>query len=281
MRCDKKLRVLRTFSINNKGLLTTAFEQWVAYTAIEMASFVAHHIVGVSDDVAPRAIEHRGMGVVLLLQALDPAEQNTLLQDCLTTLQLNTGAGVQLDGRPSPQSLWSYQTGWLPGQDEQRTGGGEVSQSPPACLESAAQLLDRLAEPAGGLNDVDAREADPQLHLAPLLGSLVFKRVWARLYAGPTALGWHNDPDTGISGWVCLINLGADATFVWRRTAGDAAGVQRARLRSGDAILFNGHVLQHAVEAIHEETCPQFWRNARMKLPDGSDLMRVGLQMRH
>jgi hypothetical protein len=74
MRCDKKLRVLRTFSINNKGLLTTAFEQWVAYTAIEMASFVAHHIVGVSDDVAPRAIEHRGMGVVLLLQALDPAE---------------------------------------------------------------------------------------------------------------------------------------------------------------------------------------------------------------
>ena len=75
MRCDKKLRVLRTFSINNKGLLTTAFEQWVAYTAIEMASFVAHHIVGVSDDVAPRAIEHRDTSDAKSLQQ-NPSSMN-------------------------------------------------------------------------------------------------------------------------------------------------------------------------------------------------------------
>ena len=37
-----------------------------------------------------------------------------------------------------------------------------------------------------------------------------------------------------------------------------------------------GSLLEHAVEEIHTETCPSFWREAM----EGRSFMRVGLQMR-
>ena len=86
--------------------------------------------------------------------------------------------------------------------------------------------------------------------------------------------------DKGIRGWVCIINLGADATFAWRH-GGQSALVHRERLVSGDAILFNGEIIEHAIEQIHLDVPPPpFWCETMEALQGGSRFLRVGLQMR-
>ena len=52
--------------------------------------------------------------------------------------------------------------------------------------------------------------------------------------------------------------------------------MHRARLASGDVIFFNGEILEHAIEEVHEGTCPPFFFAAMGETP----YVRVGLQMR-
>lgn len=207
------------------------------------------------------SVELRGGGVVLMASALSTEEQVAVLQDCLRTMPLQRANASKLGDKPPPDTVWSY--GYEPGGKR------------PACLDVAAQILQRLGSSdrnRHALHQADARESNAGLHLAVLLCNLSFERVWARLYAGPHALGWHHDPDEGIQGWVINVNLGADATFAWRH----AGATHRAKLASGDALLFQGHILEHAIEQIDESSCPPFWREAMSR----SNFARVGLQMR-
>jgi len=216
-------------------------------------------------------LELRGGGVVIMRGALDLGEQAALLQNCLVTMSAHAANATLMENRPPPDSVWDF--GY---DDSVITDFGTkvvVARSRPACLDIAAQLLDRMhCLPRHVLHEADRAESNAELHLCPLLVNLGFNRVWARLYAAPNALGWHRDPDLGIRGWVCLVNLGADATFAWRHQG----GTLRQQLVSGDALFINGHVLEHCVEQIHADTCPHFWKQAM----GGTKFVRVGLQMR-
>ena len=203
-----------------------------------------------------------GGGVVAIPGALNAEEQADLLQDCMKTMQAERAGGINCGDKLPPDHVWAY------GQE------GHVPQTTrPKCLEHAAQLLERLGYAQRQLIDADSKEGDCSLHLYPLLRKLTFNRVWARLYAADRGLGWHRDPDQNLRGWVCMVNMGADATFAWRHDG----RTHRLRLASGDGLLFNGCVLEHAVEQIHDGTCPAFWLDAMR----GSGFVRVGLQMRN
>ena len=104
------------------------------------------------------------------------------------------------------------------------------------------------------------------------------KTLWARMYGPHTALGFHQDPPP--CGWVFLINLGATARFAFYHPLCPER-VVRCKLKSGDALLFNGEVLLHAVEAIETESCSQqWWQEMATELGFGADVCRIGLQMR-
>jgi hypothetical protein len=203
-------------------------------------------------DSEPCAFELLGGGVTLLRKALAEDEQEALVQDCLRCLPLQKANGSKLDEKPTPGFVWCF------GYDN----ASDLSLQRPACLATAARLLEQLGHQRRRtqLREADRRESNSKLHLAPLPGNLSFHRLWARLYAGPSALGWHRDPDCGLKAWVCNINLGADATFAWRHQG----KTHRVRLTSGDAIFFNGgqEGLEHAVEEVHETACPAFWAEA-------------------
>lgn len=208
-----------------------------------------------------------GAGVAILPAAITVQQQRELLLDALRNMPTIKAGGVTLGNKPPPAAAWSF---------EAETAG---EQPRPACLACADRLMQSLGNHhrLGALFAADSRESATSLHLLPLVRQHVFHNVWARLYTEQNALGWHRDPYTGIRGWVCILNLGADATLVWRH-GGQGARVQRARLASGDAILFNGAILEHAIEQVHAaETCPPFWREVM-----GSECahVRVGLQMR-
>ena len=239
---------------------------------------MAVRIIGeASSSVRPgqkTSMEFCGGGVVIMKNALNENEQEALLLDCLRAFPLQKANAGKLGGKPAPGFVWSYGYELEPGQER------------PACLDWAQILLERLGQPQHRMlaQDADSRERDPHLHVKPLFCNLTFGRVWARLYTGPNALGWHRDPDLGIRAWVVNINLGADATFAWRH----GGRTHRARLESGDAILFNGgqEGLEHAVEEVHESRCPNFWRaamcsdKAPLALHGIPPFIRVGLQCR-
>mmetsp|Transcript_27028 Transcript_27028/g.54381 ORF Transcript_27028/g.54381 Transcript_27028/m.54381 type:complete len:233 (-) Transcript_27028:148-846(-) len=228
-------------------------------------------VEAVDENAGPsRPVSLRGGGVVVMPGALDIGEQVVVLQNCLLTMSMHPASAALMEGRPPPAAVWDF------GYADSVTDFGtkvELARPRPACLEVAATLLKRLScQPRHVLRETDLREKDSSLHLCPLPANLSFNRVWARLYASPCALGWHRDPDVEIRGWVCIINLGADATFAWRHQG----ATHRVQLRSGDAIFINGHVLEHCVEQIHPSTCPAFWRDAM----SSTEFVRVGLQMR-
>lgn len=218
-------------------------------------------------------------------------EQMQLLDDSLRTMPPQKTSGVKLGMKQPPDTVLDWPTAGVPIAGAPTTLGGRPQLVQPACLDVAAQLLDRLggAHCRGALSQADSREPE-YLRLLPLLGRLVFGSVWARVYTGANALGWHRDPYSGIRGWVCLVNLGADATLAWRH-GGQGAMIRRARLTSGDAIFFNGGILEHAVEEIHHGTCPDWWHEAEVVTrvlgqaqgqggAVSHDFLRVGLQMR-
>ena len=216
-----------------------------------------------------------GAGVVVVSNAIASLdEQRALLEDSLRTMPPVRAGGVHLGSKPPPPAAMSFEVDTAPS-----------SAVRPACLRVATDLLHSLGTHSrlGSLFAADSRERSSSLHLLPIVQSdLVFQNVWARLYSGSNALGWHRDPYHGLKGWVCIINLGAGATFAWRH-GGQGAMVHRAQLSSGDALIFNGEILEHAIEEIHDEsTCPPYWRDVmdQAALGGGANFLRVGLQMR-
>lgn len=209
----------------------------------------------------------RGAGVAILPAALSAEQQQELLADCMRTIgDPQRASGVHLGQKLPPSAAWSYES------------AKSSSSQRPACLDCAAELFHSLGQHhrLGALFEADSREQSSSLKILPVLGKIGFRNVWARLYSESNALGWHRDPYHGLSGWVMIINLGSDATLAWRH-GGQGAMVHRAQLTSGDAIFFNGEVLEHCVESVHDDsTCPAFFREAMA----GSPFRRVGLQMR-
>ena len=197
-------------------------------------------------------VEFLGGGVVLLRGALSEDQQEEHVYNCLQCLPLQKANGSKLDEKPTPGFVWSY------GYDN----ASDLSLQQPTCLAAAQGLLDLLGHQHHRvqLREADRGEANSNLHLAPLPANVRYKRLWARLYPGPSALGWHRDPDSGLNAWVCNINLGAEATFAWRHQG----KTHRVKLASGDALFFNGGQdgLEHAIEEVHEESCPAFWVEA-------------------
>ena len=220
--------------------------------------------------MAPK-VKLLGSGVVTLQRALELPEQRALLDDSLRSMPLLKAGGVHLGARPPPGAAMSFESDREPPTAKR-----------PACLRIATELLSSLSEHhrVGAIFAADSREQSAPLHLMPLLQRpepLAFKNVWARLYTEDNALGWHRDPYHGLKGWVCIINLGASTVFAWRH-GGHGAMVHRTTLASGDALIFNGEVLEHAIEEVHDEgTCPSFWREL---IGGGQKVVRIGLQMR-
>ena len=207
-----------------------------------------------------------GKGVAVLPAALNLEQQQQLLLDSMNAMTARRASGVHLGNKQPPNSAWCY-------DNESRA----AQQRRPLCLDYAQELFGCLGQQhrLGALFEADNREQSRSLHLLPLVGKLTFQNVWARLYLPTDALGWHRDPYHNFAGWVCIINLGADVTVAWRH-GGQGAMVHRARLASGDVIFFNGEILEHAIEQVHEGTCPPFFLAAMGESPH----VLVGLQMR-
>ena len=214
----------------------------------------------------PRGLRLLGKGVAVLPAALTLEQQQQLLLDSMHAMPARRASGVHLGNKQPPNSAWCY-------DNESRA----AQQRRPLCLDYAQELFGCLGQQhrLGALFEADNREQSRSLHLLPLVGKLTFQNVWARLYLPTDALGWHRDPYHNFAGWVCIINLGADVTVAWRH-GGQGAMVHRARLASGDVIFFNGEILEHAIEQVHEGTCPPFFLAAMGESPH----VRVGLQMR-
>lgn len=121
--------------------------------------------------------------------ALDQTQQQDLLSDSKLSLPLQRATGVHLGVQRPPEAAWSYES------DE-----GRESDAPrPACLRFAAKLFEQLGsfQRRGAAFDADKKEMSRHLHLLPLLDTLTFGSVWARLYSPSNALGWHRDPYPG------------------------------------------------------------------------------------
>lgn len=127
----------------------------------------------------------------MITGALTEDEQRALLRDSVHAMPQQKSSGGKLGERPPPDTVWSfgYETS-LPGKR-------------PACLDHATGLLEALGNSQQRrilLQDADSKEPRCDLHLLPLLVNLNFSRVWARLYVGSSALGWHRDPDPDLRG---------------------------------------------------------------------------------
>jgi alkylated DNA repair dioxygenase AlkB len=92
----------------------------------------------------------------------------------------------------------------------------------------------------------------------------------SRLYPLGSSLEAHLDSHEA---WVLLLSLGCSATFLLRPRGCDA---KRVEMASGDAIIFHGGArwqVEHAVERIVPDTCPE---HLAALLARG----RIGLQLR-
>ena len=233
------------------------------------------------EDNSKLRIDAPGAGVVVFGSAFDTAQQEALLEDSMRTLlpERRGGDALKEGGGQHTAMRWSF-------NDDSHNGlrQPELELQPnvvPACLASAQTLLSTLGDTHRELlAKADACEPCCALHLTPLLDKLILKRVWSLVYSDQERIRWHHDvrEREGLNGWVIIINLGADATLAWM----DQGWEHEARLRSGDAILFHGHVLKHAIKEVHAGTCPAFFRRAMAEPSTHGDpnLVRVGLQMR-
>ncbi len=72
---------------------------------------------------------------------------------------------------------------------------------------------------------------------------------------GSSGLAIHRDSKQG---WVCGLSLGCSATFFFQeRKDSDRSTV---KLESGDLIVYNATKLLHGIEAITENSGPEWWK---------------------
>jgi hypothetical protein len=144
------------------------------------------------------------------------------------------------------------------------------------------------------MDDLAKYDAEQKVQALRLPRGFEAHSIWARMYAPNERLGFHQDPP--YCQHALLISLGHAVEFSYARgcpkgvtppainchpTAADKipedpaeeGRVHTVRLDSGDAIMFNGTILFHAVTNVHgPETRPAWWDDARY--------VRLGLQMR-
>lgn len=144
----------------------------------------------------------------------------------------------------------------------------------PCCIELAKNAHAKLvADCAREIANNNAAQNHGRLSIP-----LHFDSNWlnASLYTPQNGLQFHVD-GAGF-GWVMVLSLGADIKFAYSlKQPRDLAypEVMTVTVRSGDAALFNGGVLYHAVTKVYDNT-PHWWKQC---VP-ANDWVRVGLQMR-
>lgn len=225
-------------------------------------------------------------GVFVMRAAIDPMMQRELLADYTAATQATDyGAGGLQNGRGTsagPTKFFSYSAGM------KGAGGRTVA---PACMELAANLFKqaRNGEVAELADAYNAAQICKELRVP---SSFKPSTAMALGYGEASTLGFHKDG--GHTAWVFIINLGRSVDFAYSRGAprGEKTLYQQPHtpiddaddkleqglvhtvcLKSGDAILFNGQHLYHAVTRIHGLSSQPLWWSAK-------DFVRIGLQMR-
>jgi alkylated DNA repair dioxygenase AlkB len=170
--------------------------------------------------------------------------------------------GIASKDKPGPTHGFSYQTGWVHGTVEDKQEGD------PQCLELATNLHANLvAELHDDIVDLNNNQQDQQLHIPYTFNA---HSLWARQYTSEQALGFHVDPPA--CQWAFIISLGCDTVFqVFRNQQEKEQDAIDVTLKSGDAIFFNGSLVQHGIKQIVQGTQPAWWTEK---------YQRVGLQMR-
>lgn len=208
----------------------------------------------------PLNVTMRPHGVVHLEGFLDPLEQRLIMEDCVERLRVKPIPGVAFPGKRSVTSGFAYGTRWAQKDANERE---------PACIERAMREHTRFIKENDALIDaVNELQRDRALRIPREFKS---RSLFARMYGPHNGLGFHNDPPT--NPWVIVVSLGADIDFVYHLgTAAGAGGyssdgrsaraggvkVHEVRIRSGDAVMFNGLKLAHAVARVGANV-PPWW----------------------
>jgi len=195
---------------------------------------------------------------------LSDLEQKLVFEDCLDK--------VGPSGMISGTFWWNFRG--LPAQPGTPTNPDNV---PPCCIELAKNYHNRwVEENAVLLPELDALEASKKLHIPR---NFEAESLIARLWQENGTLGFH--VDGAGTGWVMIISIGADIDFEYHRQGAyrplpDPSTVHTIHVKSGDAVMFNGEVLYHAIKKVHGNT-PDWWSGIVGPL---KHFTRVGLQMR-
>lgn len=200
--------------------------------------------------------------IIVYRNCLDTDTQILLLNDCRDKLNRISMPGMASKTKPGPTHGYSYQTGWVGGQPEDKKEGD------PSCLELATNLHSNLiSELHDEIVDINAIQKNNLLHIPDKFKA---HSLWARQYTSSQGLGFHLDPPN--CEWAFIISLGADTCFqVYgeHEKENDAIDIV---LKSGDAIFFNGSHVYHGIKDIISGTEPKWWNE--------TEYSRVGLQMR-
>jgi hypothetical protein len=230
-------------------------------------------------------------GVVVFREAIDEFLQEELVKDTMTklTLRADMRAFEAPDAKgPPPNKGFEYKTKWIIGGDADKHG------PEPACLDLAKNLYTQFRHV--DMADFVTTHNDKQdADVLKLPMKFDAHSIWAPVYNSDTRLGFHQDPVNCHLAFV--ISIGQAIDFSYSRGTpngikpgiafpsaadtipndihGEQGLVYTIKLNSGDAIMFNGTVLFHAVTNFYDaKTLPNFWRGLN------ADFCRVGLQMR-
>ena len=207
-------------------------------------------------------VEIYNHNVVVYRGSCDIHHQKLLVDDCNHKLNKLLMPGIPLHegkiNKPGPTHGYSYESGWVPGQTENKQNGS------PACIELSSNIHQSLMNKLG--KDIIKLNSAVSKNLS-IPSKFIANGVWARIYNTNNGLGYHVDPKQ--KEWVFIISLGCDIEFRYYKESKDCA--KSLIIHSGDSVYFNGAALYHAVISIIPGTGPDWWEE---------EYDRVGLQMR-
>ena len=200
--------------------------------------------------------------IIVYRNCVDTESQSLLLDDCNQKLNVMSMPGISSKDKPGPTHGFSYQTGWVPGNNEDKKEGH------PHCLELATNLHSFLiSELHDDIVDLNQLQINNALQIPDKFHA---HSLWARQYMTSQGLGFHLDPQG--CDWVFIISLGCDTHFQLYGISEKEENIMNVTLKSGDAIFFNGTNIHHSIKEIIKGTQPSWWVE---KTYD-----RIGLQMR-
>jgi hypothetical protein len=193
---------------------------------------------------------------------LSDTEQQLILEDCINKLSIKNMPGGSYDKISGPSHGFSYKTGWI---------ADNTNEIVPCCIELAKNQHEKfIMENKDLINHINNNLADGRLGIPNDFDS---GSLWARMYGPENGLGFHTDPPG--CGWVLVISIGADIDFqYYLKNSNKPCDI---RIKSGEAVMFNGEILHHGIKKVHENT-PYWWDETIKNVEH--PFTRIGLQMR-